>query len=49
MSVTPRSSVQQLERWPGAQSVPQQVGLLLVVTRPNEALVTIVNGLHPDV
>jgi hypothetical protein len=34
---------------PGGDSVPQQVGLLLAVTRPNEALVTIVEGLHPDV
>jgi len=41
--------VRQLKRWPGAQSVPQQVGLLLAVTRPNEVLVTIVNGLYPDV
>ena len=41
--------VRQLKRWPGGESVPQQAGLLLAVTRPNEALVTIVNGLHPDV
>jgi hypothetical protein len=41
--------VRQLQRWPGGDSVPQQVGLLFAVTRPNEALVTIVGGLHPDV
>ena len=41
--------VRQLQRWPDGESVPQQVGLLLAVTRPNEALVTIVDGLHPDV
>lgn len=41
--------VRQLQRWPGGDSVSQQVGLLLAVTRPNEALVTIVDGLHPDV
>ena len=41
--------VRQLQRWPDGESVPQQVGLLLAVTRPNEELVTIVDGLHPDV
>ena len=41
--------VRQLQRWPDGESVPQQAGLLLAVTRPNEALVTIVDGLHPDV
>ena len=39
----------QFQRWPDGESIPQQVGLLLAVTRPNEALVTIVDGLHPDV
>jgi hypothetical protein len=41
--------VRQLQRWPDGESVPQQVGLLLAVTRPSEALVTIINSLHPDV
>jgi len=41
--------VRQLKRWPGGDSLPQQVGLLLAATRPNEALVTSVDGLHPDV
>ena len=41
--------VRQLQRWPGGDSVPQQVGLLLAVTRPSEALIVIVGGLHPDV
>ena len=41
--------VRQLQRWPDGESVPQQVGLLLAVTRPNEALVAIVDGLHSDV
>jgi hypothetical protein len=41
--------VRQVQRWPDGESVPQQVGLLLTVARPNEALVTIVDGLHPDV
>jgi hypothetical protein len=41
--------VRQLQRWPDGDSVPQQVGLLLAVTRPNEDLVIIVNGLHTDV
>jgi hypothetical protein len=40
---------QQLQRWPGGDSVSQQAGLLLAVTQPNEELVTIVEGLHPDV
>ena len=40
---------QQLQRWNSGDSVPQQVGLLLAVTRPNQDLITIVNGLHPDV
>jgi hypothetical protein len=41
--------VRQLQHWPGVECVPQQVGLLLAVTRPNDALVTIVNSLHSDV
>jgi hypothetical protein len=41
--------IRQLQRWPGGDSVPQQVGLLIAVTRPNEDLITIVDGLHPDV
>jgi hypothetical protein len=41
--------VEQLKRWSGGESVPQQVGLLLAVTRPDQALVTIVNSLHSDV
>ena len=41
--------VRQLHRWPDGESIPQQAGLLLAVTRPNEALVTIVDGLQPDV
>jgi hypothetical protein len=41
--------IRQLQRWPGDESIPRQVGLLLAVTRPNEALVTIVDGLHADV
>lgn len=39
----------QLQRWPDGESIPQQIGLLLAVTRPNEDLVTIVGALHPDV
>jgi hypothetical protein len=39
----------QLQRWPDGESIPQQAGLLLAVARPNQELVTIVNGLHPDV
>jgi hypothetical protein len=41
--------VRQLQRWTGGESVAQQVGLLLAVTRPNEDLVAIVDGLHPNV
>jgi hypothetical protein len=41
--------IRQLQRWPGGDSIPQQVGLLLAVTRPNEALITVVGGLHPGV
>jgi hypothetical protein len=41
--------IQQLRRWPNGESAPQQVGILLAVTRPNQALVTIVDGLPPDV
>jgi len=41
--------LRQLQRWPDGESVPQQVGLLLAVPRPNQALVKIVNSLHPDV
>jgi hypothetical protein len=41
--------VRQLRRWPDGESIPQQAGLLLAVPRPNEAHVTIVDGLHPDV
>jgi hypothetical protein len=40
--------VRQLQLSPD-QSVPQQVGLLLAAARPNEDLVAIVDGLHPDV
>jgi hypothetical protein len=42
--------VRQLERCPDAESISQQAGLLLaVVTRPNEALVTILGSLHTNV
>jgi hypothetical protein len=40
--------VQQLQRWPDGNAIPQLVGLLLAVPRPNQALVTIVDGLQPD-
>jgi hypothetical protein len=40
---------QQLQRWPGAESVPRQTGLLLAVFRPSAALIAIVDGLHADV
>ena len=41
--------VRQIQRWTGGESIAQQVGLLLAVTRPNEDLVAIVDGLHPNV
>ena len=41
--------VRQLKRWPGDESIPQQAGLLLAVPRPDDALVTFVDGLHRDV
>ena len=41
--------VQQLQRWPDGESVPQQAGLLLAVPRPTAALITVVDGLHADV
>jgi hypothetical protein len=41
--------VRQLQRWPTDESMPQQAGLLLAVTRPDKALVTIVDGLQPEV
>jgi hypothetical protein len=41
--------VRQLQRWTGGESIAQQAGLLLAVTRPDDNLVAIVNGLHPDV
>lgn len=40
--------VRQLERWADGESAPQEVGLLLAVLRPDEALVTIVDGLRAD-
>jgi hypothetical protein len=42
-------TIRQLQRWPDGEYIPQQVGLLLAVTRPNQALVTLVDTLHPDV
>ncbi len=41
--------VRQLQRWLDGESIPQQAGLLLAVTRPSEALVTIVDSLRPKV
>jgi hypothetical protein len=41
--------VRQIQRWPAAESIPKQAGLLLAATSPNDALVAIVTGLHPEV
>jgi hypothetical protein len=41
--------VRQLHRWRDGESIPQQGGLLLAVPRPDEALITIVDGLQSDV
>lgn len=40
---------QQLQHWPGDESVARQAGLLLAVPRPGAALIAIVDGLHADV
>ena len=41
--------VRQLQRCPDGTAIPQQVGLLLAVPGPDDALVTIVDGLHAEV
>jgi hypothetical protein len=41
--------IRQLQRWPDGESLPRQVALLLAVTRPDQALITIVDDLPADV
>jgi hypothetical protein len=41
--------VQQFQRWPGGESVPQQTALLLAVPSLDPAFIAIVDGLHADV